>query len=256
MIARLSVIVALVSTAVPASAKLVFLGYQAVGKDAFTVGLLEPLSSGEVLRFSDHEWNGSAFDPSGAGDSYLAFTPSTDLPVGTILTFGLVDFSSSVIEVTDGFGQPVAGTLSDDGSISYLPLTTAAEGLYAYLGPTFTSVSSPLASLRTGVGGGELFGASTDFTASASLNGADTLVYDGPTTIDGPYDDFVALVSDPTNWRKNLGDSETGLSIYDPPTGVLSAVAAVPEPSAPLIGGLVALVASLRCVWGRRRSLA
>lgn len=233
------------SLAAPSSARLVFLGFNSEADDFFTVGLLDPLAAGTTLRFRDDEWDGAAFNNGAPSDNYFSFSLSTPLAAGTILNFNRVNYDATR-NVTDGNGAPVSGVFGGPYfELGYLPLVSNDEGLYAYLGPDFDTVETPLASLRTDVAGGQLFGASVDFAGTPGQDGK-SLVYVGPVSVDGPYSLFESLVADPSNWANLSASIPNTLSPYTPPNGML--IASVPE-----IGGGIAFTL-LASVWVVRSS--
>lgn len=219
-------------------ASFVFLGFDA-DEERFAVGLLEDYAANTQFFFTDNAWNGSSFS---TGEGYLSFVPANTLAAGTILEFTEAGFS-----VVDGFGNTVSGSFASAGG--NFDLSASSDQLYAFIGPNASTVATPLASIANATSGETLFGNTVDFTGS-TFEGFDVIFYNGPTTIVGQLQDFIALTSNTVNWEGFDGSGSQGAN-WNPPSGTLSAV---PEPTSLLLVGLAGAGGAI--VARRRKAVA
>lgn len=233
----LLLVLLLAFTCEPSQAQLVgpgdlaFIGFNADGDDDFAVVLLAEAAAGTVVRFTDNEWEGSAFN---SGEGAVAWTLSEALTAGTVVTFSNIDAAGNT-----GFGAS-RGTLSGP-----LQLAAGGETLYAYLGMNSTTPSSFLAAIST---------LASDFnTPPRTLNGTgltqgSTAVllpngtrggkYTGPRTDKETFDAYVpAIGAVGTHWATSTTNGTTML----PFSTARFETVATPEPGA----GLLALIAGL-----------
>ena len=106
---------------------ILFTGFNADGDDDLAFVLLGDTTAGQVIYFSDNEWNGNDVGSGGAfidaNEGYLVWTsPATPLAAGTVVQ--LYDVGSTTPSAS-------LGTVSRSGSFS---IAASNEVIYAYLG--------------------------------------------------------------------------------------------------------------------------
>src|ERR1700743_2731012 len=99
-----------------------FTGFNADGTDNLSFVVLQTISAGTVINFTDNNWSGSAF---GTTESNWSWTASGDIAAGTIVTLDNLNTG--------------AGATSNLGAIAYSGAATpdiadTSEAIYAYTG--------------------------------------------------------------------------------------------------------------------------
>lgn len=128
-----------------AAGSIAFIGFNADGADGFAFIVIDPIAAGEVIRFSDKEWNGLAVGAGGAfnsGEDGLTWTNGgSELAAGTIVE--LLNTSSTSTRSAN------IGTISG-GTIA---LGNSDESIFAFVGTSETSPTTFLTAVTNGNGG-------------------------------------------------------------------------------------------------------
>ena len=168
-----------------------FTGWNADVSDAFSFVLLNDVSAGETLSFTDNEWNGTSFN---TGEGLLSWTADASLSAGTVVSLTHTNQSANL--------QANLGSVS--GS---LDLNVSNEALFAFVG----DVSSPLSFLSafssdgdsgftTLIGTGLTLGLTAiDFSGSSGQD-ADIFEYVGLRTGLSAYRDYLPLLNQVDQW--------------------------------------------------------
>lgn len=114
---------------------LAFIGFNADGDDDFAIVLLADAAAGTLVRFTDNEWQGSAFN---TGEGSATWSVTESLAAGTVVAFSNVDNAGN-----SGFG-PSRGTLSNA-----FQFAVGGETLYAFVGSNASTPTSFLAAIST-----------------------------------------------------------------------------------------------------------
>jgi Ca2+-binding RTX toxin-like protein len=158
--------------------------------------VLQTITAGTVIYFTDRSWNGTTFGASGGGEGTYTYTAGATIAAGTVITITSAQLSSAGI------------TLSNTG-----------DNLYVYQG---TDANTPTTFLYAVdfADGNTTFGAS--LTNTGLTNGVNALAvdldsgaYSGPTTQQDSYrvngTDLVTAISDPNNWYGDNRDTVNAL---------------------------------------------
>lgn len=136
-----------------APGSIAFIGFNADGSDGFAFIVVDTIDPGQVIYFSDNEWNGSAIGAGGAfntGEGGFSWTNgSTALQAGTIVEILSASATKSV-----NIGTLSAGSLA---------LGNSDESIYAFTGTSLTAPTVFLSAVTNGNGG---------FTAGTSAIGS------------------------------------------------------------------------------------
>lgn len=176
------------------------------------------ISAGEVIYFTDTEWNGTEFAP---GEQVIEWTVTEDIPAGQVFTIDMTPFNqggpdAEIVEGSSPSGDPV-------GSVDYLRggglLAQNNEQLWAVQGtydgtrvvPDPDGFISVISNEDAGVNGGPIL----DGTGLNSTNGAvtiagdeDFMVFDPTTALNGNTyteppevlrENLLSLIGDPNN---------------------------------------------------------
>lgn len=197
----------------------------------------------ETIYFTDNESNGSGGLTSGEG-AIRWDTGLTLISAGTVVTFTDVGDSSNLFSslgtLTDGFGT--------------LNLAQAGDAIFAFQGANDTTVTNFIAGIQNATDNfGDLTGTgltpgltANTFAASGHPDGGD---YSGARLGSTNFSDYLALLGVPTNWTTNTSNGEAILPFDTTPFSI----SAIPEPTSPLLLGIVSLGAvmsyrSRRCL--------
>jgi hypothetical protein len=213
-------------------ADLAFIGFSADNSDDFAIVTLRNYSASTVFRFTDNEWNGTAFN---TGEGFFSWTSSSDISAGTILRFNNVSVVASRT-VTDGMGSAVGGAFLG-GSMA---ISNSDEGIYSYFGTSDTAVTTQLASIRIddNTNSGSAFSSGANILLNSPADG-DIWVYSGAQSIVADsFSDFVPLLTNANNWT--LQGDGSGDQTYTAPSGRFE-ITAVPEPSSVVLFSLIGL---------------
>jgi len=136
-----------------APGSIAFIGFNADGSDGFAFIVVDTIDPGQVIYFSDNEWNGSAIGAGGAfntGEGGFSWTNgSAALQAGTIVEILSASATKSV-----NIGTLSAGSLA---------LGNSDESIYAFTGTSLTAPTVFLSAVTNGNGG---------FTAGTSAIGS------------------------------------------------------------------------------------
>ena len=110
--------------------EIAFVGYNGDGDDDLGFVALVSIAAGEIIRFSDNEWNGLAIGAGGefidTNEGVISWTaPPGGVAAGTVVQLNSLSNSSA--------RSASVGTVSSSGSFN---LTAASETVYAYQGAT------------------------------------------------------------------------------------------------------------------------
>ena len=160
--------------------------------DSFSFVVLDEIPPGTVIRFTDEEWNGSAF---GTGEDDLTWSNATTMAAGTVVA--VYDCQSSAL-VSNNIGH-VQGLLR---------LAQSGETIYAYIGPTERSPDAFCAAVSTEQadlsGTGLIYGQ----TAVQLPLTPKALDYTGIRSGESSWDDYLPSVNNPDEWRELNGDTD------------------------------------------------
>jgi hypothetical protein len=177
-----------------------FVGFNADGTDNLAFVVLQPISAGTVITFTDNEWNGTNFN---TGEASWTWTATGDVAAGTVVTM-------------DGLaaGQTAASNL---GTIAFSDetqrdISISNETIYAYVGdvsaPAFlTAISNDAFSsangLLTNTG---LVQGQTAISLTSLDADADIATYAG---IRGAasFDALLPMINNPANWISQDGSA-------------------------------------------------
>lgn len=186
---------------------LIFVGWDGDNEDV-AFATTAAIAGGEVIYFTDSEWNGSSFLP---GEQLIEWTvPPEGIPAGTILTLDMTPGGGAI--VTD------SGALSGDavGVIDYIrgggQLASGNEMVWAFQGTRVGNDVTPenfISVIGNEADGGDRATPNLDNTGLTPENGAiiidgdhDYMVFDGfdalPDPISAPG--AIAAISDTSNW--------------------------------------------------------
>ena len=108
-----------------------FIGFNSDGNDDLAFVALAPIAGGDVIHFTDNEWNGLAIGEGGAfttGEGYISWTaPAGGVAQGAVVTLNSLSSSGRSASV---------GTVSASGSFN---LGGSAESAYAFQGEALTT---------------------------------------------------------------------------------------------------------------------
>lgn len=186
---------------------LIFVGWDADNEDV-AFATTATIAGGEVIYFTDSEWNGSSFLP---GEQLIEWTvPPEGIAAGTILTLDMIPGGGAVVTET--------GSLTGDvsGSVDYIQgggfLASNNEMLWAFQGTRVGDDVTPenfISVIGNEADGGNRATPNLDNTGLTQENGAiiidgdhDYMVFDGfdalPDPISAPG--AIAAISDTSNW--------------------------------------------------------
>ncbi|QHO76158.1 hypothetical protein ACH79_29685 [Bradyrhizobium sp. CCBAU 051011] len=114
-----------------------FIGYNADGSDGFAFIVIDTIDPGQVIYFSDNEWNGSAFNTGEGGFSWT--NGASALTAGTVVEFLSTSATKSV-----NIGTVSAGSIA---------LGNSGESIYAFTGSSLTAPTTFLAAVTNNNGG-------------------------------------------------------------------------------------------------------
>jgi hypothetical protein len=208
---------------------------------------LADAEAGTLVRFSDKEWQGSAFN---SGEGTVTWTLSQALAAGTVVTFSNIDSASN-----SGFG-PSSGLLS--GALQF---AVGGETLYAFLGPSVSTPTTFLAAITNGAGDfdgttGTLSGTGLTLGSTAVLLPAGTRggQYSASRSNLASFAGYLPVIGDPSlNWTL---DMSAGTAVLPFHTEAFTESFATPEPGTWSLGVLVAIwvgVARRRRFYTRER---
>ncbi len=185
---------------------LLFIGYDADNEDiAFVV--TRPIAEGEVIYFTDDEWNGTSFNQNEQLIEWIV--PAGGLPLGTVVN---IDMQAN--------GAASSATIDAGGDVDYIrgggQLATANEMFWAFQGDRVGNTVTPTNFI--GVIANEATGNNNQTpnltgTGLTPTNGA--IIIDGDEdfmefALDDPAvyanrDELIAAVSDLSNWETEDG---------------------------------------------------
>lgn len=170
-------------------------------RDAIAFVALSPIPAGEVIRFCDSEWNGSAIGSGGAfgsDEGDIAWTaPAGGVSAGTVV----------VIDHYDTTPAPSVGTVSGSSGLS-----STDETIYAYQGTVSRQPTVFLASIANHNDGTPDSIANTGLTLGSTAlllpNSTDFAEYDGPRSGESSLSAYLPLIGDvAANWTSG-GDGD------------------------------------------------
>jgi hypothetical protein len=180
---------------------LVFVGFNADGNDGFAVLATENIAGGEVVFFTDDEWNETT-DTFAGSEGTLTWTTVDPIPAGTVITFDQIGGTLSVSAT--GVSDP--GGVTSSGSFG---LAGTDEGLYAYQG----TIGVPTQFLSfiandTGSNPGDIPDGMTSSNGYIGISGdEDVMVYTGSTNFASKADALTAI-GNTGNWSTQDGSGD------------------------------------------------
>lgn len=177
-------------------------------RDAIAFVALDTIPAGEVIYFSDNEWNGSAIGAGGAfntGEGLVTWTsPVGGVAPGTVVVIDSYDAapSASVGSATGGSG-----------------LSSSAESVYAYQGASAAAPATFLAFITNHSADNIAnTGLTSGTTAIYLTNSADFADYTGSRSNQTTFPDYLPQIGDvATNWTVDVdGDGSAVVPISTP----------------------------------------
>ncbi len=208
-------------------------GYNADGSDNIAFVLLGDTTPGQVIYFTDNEWNGSDIGSGGAfnsGEGFLSWTaPSTPLVAGT------------VIEISNASATPAVtqGTVTKTSNFN---LSSSNEVLYAYLGSDEQTPTAFLTAFANDdFGYGTLSGTGlTEGTNAMRFDSVDSdtdiAEYTGSRNNKTTAAEYLAQIMDTSNWVSQDGSGDQ--SSDGTPPDVPFDTTAFTKPNAITLSGL------------------
>ncbi|MDP0499490.1 MAG: PEP-CTERM sorting domain-containing protein [Verrucomicrobiota bacterium JB022] len=188
---------------------IMFVGYSSDGDtDDFSFVLFEDLTAGTEIRFTDHAWNGTAFDTSNINsDGEIVWTADSALGAGSVVRISMTTEQNT----TATFG-------SVSGSFGSSNLSGAGDVFFAFQGsltsPSFIHGLNYRGAYNTpavGSGFDSLLPDALDVPNGNILVRSGSSPDNGEYTIDRELADFAdnkALISDRNNWFVSDDDFE------------------------------------------------
>ena len=186
-----------------------FIGFNADGNDDLAFVALAPIAGGDVIHFTDNEWNGLGIGEGGAfntGEGYISWTaPAGGVAQGAVVTLNSLSTSGRSASV---------GTVSASGSFN---LGGSAESTYAFQGVALTTGATGfLAVVATHT---------IDSVAGTGL-AAEHIIY-LPTNVDiaeytasrsnqPVFADYLTPISNPANWTTQDGSGDQNNDTTEP----------------------------------------
>lgn len=171
-------------------------GFNADGDDNIAFVALEDIDEGQVIFFTDEEWNGLETGLGGAFNTGEG-TISWICPIGGI-------DAGDIVRIDNADGAPavtsdVGTTNTEDSGFN---LSGGGESLYAYQGTDYTTVTAFVALLATRTTDSIVnTGLTADSTAIYLNSNADGGAYNGSRSISPTFAGYLALIGDTTsNW--------------------------------------------------------
>lgn len=186
---------------------LIFVGWDGDSEDVAFV-TTAAIAGGEVIYFTDSEWNGSAFLP---GEQLIEWTvPAEGIPAGTVLTLDMIPGGGAVVTRTGDLDGEVSGDIDYIRGGGFLAQNN--EMLWAFQGTRSGDDVTPenfVSVIGNEADGGNRATPNLDNTGLTTGNGAividgdhDYMVFDGfdalPDPVSGPG--AIAAISDLSNW--------------------------------------------------------
>ena len=180
--------------------------------DSMEFVILAPIGSGTVIRFTDRQWNGTAF-VNAANDGSFAFTAGADLAAGTVIG---ATFSGGNVVFT------VNGVASAPISAGGFNPEEAGDAIYVYQGTDANTPTGFLSATEIGDGNttfnGSLVNTGLVNGVTAVSTALDSATYHGPTTDAFAHfynnERLLENIMDSTNW---VGDDADGQKALDQP---------------------------------------
>jgi uncharacterized protein len=229
-----------------------FVGFNSDGTDNLAFVALAPIPSGEVIFFSDEEWNGTAW--ASDTESQFSWTASSSIAAGTIVTL------NNVLNIYSGSPAPSSnfGTILGITDANNLAnIANADDAVFAYQGGNAFTPSTFLAMIANedSVGGGwTLTGTGLSQAAGTAIvftTDEDAMAYIGPRSGEATFSAYLPeLANLGANWT-TVGSSPDGTTLLPFSTTAFT-ITSVPEVSAFAFSGLICCTMGL---WSLRRRL-
>lgn len=212
---------------------LAIVGLQSDSTKSFAWVPLVNLEAGTQIHFTDSNWKDGAFL---AGEGYVTFTtPSGGIQAGAVQLWSAD--SAADYTKTGSFSLHNEG----DQLFAYVGDTTSPTFLFGVQTSSAVFQSDPLQSADSQVPSGLIVGLTALAVGNSAISAdeVDNARYDGE-IIEGTREELLAAIADASNWEKSnaaFDDLTKGVAQYN-----VESVAAVPEASSLLVGGVVAVV--------------
>ncbi len=200
-----------------------FTGFNSDGDDNLAFVALAPIPAGEVIFFTDNEWNGLAIGDGGkfvdANEGSLTWTaPTGGVAAGAVVTLNSLSATSRSASV---------GTIASGGSFN---LGGAAETVYAYQGTSATNATGFLAVIATWPGDST---ANTGLSASHIIlltTDVDIAAYTGSRSNKSAFADYLTSLGNTANWitEDGTGDQSVNGTAPDVPFSTTAFTLAAP----------------------------
>lgn len=213
-----------------AAGDIAFVGYNADGGDNLAFVTFKAISTGEVIYFSDNEWNGTAW--ADLNEATWSWTANANIAPGAVITIDNIGSGTA----TSNLGTvtiPLPGAGSNRG------LAASDEMVYAYLGTALapTVFLAAITNDAAGSGGslantGLTYGVNAINLATADID-ADIAAYNGARSGLASLAAYLPLINNAANWitQDASGDQNADGIAPDAPFPALAFTAAGGLPS-------------------------
>lgn len=187
-----------------AAGDIAFIGFNADGNDNLAFVTFTSIAAGEVIYFSDNEWNGNTW--ADLNESAWSWTATADIAAGTVITIDSIGTGTATSNLGDVV-IPIAGSGTNRG------LSASGEMVYAYIGTATTptaflsAVSNDSATSGSLTGTGLTYGVNAIDLSTVDA-GADIGAYVGPRGGQADFAAYRALINDAGNWATQDGSGD------------------------------------------------
>jgi hypothetical protein len=201
-----------------------FTGFNADGGDDLAFVALAPIPAGEIIFFTDNEWNGDVIGVDGAfntGEGFLTWTaPAEGVAAGTVVTLNSLSLGTRSASV---------GSLTTAGSFN---MGGSSETVYAYQGTSATAATGFLAVVANSAG---------DSTANTGLGAnhiilltidVDIAAYTGSRSNKTTFAGYLDSLAAPANWITEDGSNDQSIGGNPPDVPFATTAFTLAPPSA------------------------
>ena len=225
---------------------LAFVGLNADGNDDIALVALQPISVGEVINFTDNEWNGTGWID--ASENAYELTITSAVPAGAIVTITNVSgVQATPVTATSNFGTllPIPGSGTNAG------IGNSDEAVWVFSGPyaTPTSFATVMGNDVIANTGNVLTGTGlTEGDTAFFLPGDEDIeAYTGARSGQASFVAFRPLIYTAGSWISQDAGGDQSIDTTPPDVPFDStAFTVVPEPGALFWAALGALVVTFR----------
>jgi hypothetical protein len=185
-----------------------FIAFNADAQDDFAFVSLNSISANTTIFFTDNEaLNDSAFS---GGEGFLSWTNTSFISSGTVVIVNNAG-SSTNSSVNLGSIQNIGGNFN---------LSASGDALLAYLGPNKDHATHWLSGIENSANqAGNIVATgltlSQNFIQFYQSSSPDGAYYNGTRTGELSFNDYQALIYDPSNWQEEVSNGSLILPISD-----------------------------------------